>query len=161
MKIIALRWPYFRLCVHSWERITRAFTRKCQMALMQLLRELVKAHIRHLAANEFHYICRYTCRRRCRKNKRQCKVNSVERVMEKIYASFYAKRHLEARPWCLITVRLLTHVLCKPTHFFFPSFIATISYSLQTSFNSLMKDWADKYHVWGTPTRSTSRSNSR
>ncbi len=22
---------------------------------------------------------------------------------------------------------------------------------LQTSFNSLMKDWADKYHVWGTP----------
>ncbi len=45
-------------------------------------------------------------------------------------------------------VRLLTHVLCKPTHFFFHSFIATISYSLQTSFNSLMKDWADKYHVW-------------
>ncbi len=49
------------------------------------------------------------------------------------------------------TVRLLTHVLCKPTHFFFHSFIATISYSLQISFNSVMKDWADKYHVWGTP----------
>ncbi len=59
------------------------------------------------------------------------------------------------------TVRLLTHVLCKPTHFFFHSFIATMSYSLQTSFNSLMKDCADKYHVWGTPTRSPSRSNSR
>ncbi len=59
------------------------------------------------------------------------------------------------------TVRLLTHVFCKPTHFFFHSFIATMSYSLQTSFNSLMKDWADKYHVWGTPTRSPSRSNSR
>ncbi len=27
-------------------------------------------------------------------------------------------------------------------------------------FNSLMKDWADKCHVWGTPTRSPSRSNS-
>ncbi len=27
------------------------------------------------------------------------------------------------------TVRLLTHVLCKPTHFFFHSFIATMSYS--------------------------------
>ncbi len=61
----------------------------------------------------------------------------------------------------LYTVRLLTHVLCKPTHFFFHSFKATMSYSLQTSFNSVMKDWADKYHVWGTPTRSPSRSNSR
>ncbi len=59
------------------------------------------------------------------------------------------------------TVPLLTHVLCKPTHFFFHSFIATISYSLQTSFSSVMKDWADKYHIWGTPTRSPSRSNSR
>ncbi len=37
------------------------------------------------------------------------------------------------------TVRLRTHVLHKPTHFFFHSFIATISYSLQTSFNSLIK----------------------
>ncbi len=58
-------------------------------------------------------------------------------------------------------MRLLTHVLCKPTKFFFHSFKATMSYSLQTSFNSLMKDWADKYHVWGIPTRSPSRSNSR
>ncbi len=61
----------------------------------------------------------------------------------------------------LDTVRLLTHVLCKPTHFFFHSFIATMSYSPQISFNSVTKDWADKYHVWGTPTRSPSRSNSR
>ncbi len=59
------------------------------------------------------------------------------------------------------TVRLLTHVLRKPTHFVFLSFIATISYSLQTSFNSIMKDWADKYSVWSTPARSPSRSNSR
>ncbi len=59
------------------------------------------------------------------------------------------------------TVRLLTHVICKPTHFFFHTFIATMSYSLQTSFNRAMKDWPDKYHVWGTPTRSPSRSNSR
>ncbi len=59
------------------------------------------------------------------------------------------------------TVRLLTHVLCKPTHFFFHSFIATMSYSPQISFNSVMKDWADKYHAWGTPTRSPSRPNSR
>ncbi len=59
------------------------------------------------------------------------------------------------------TVRLLTHVLCKPTHFFFHSFIVTMSYSLQISFNSIMKDWADQYHVWGTPTRPPSRSNSR
>ncbi len=59
------------------------------------------------------------------------------------------------------TVRLLTHVLCKPTHFFFHSFIAIMSCFLQTSFSSLMKDWPDKYHVWGTPTRSPSRSNSR
>ncbi len=58
------------------------------------------------------------------------------------------------------TVRLQTHVLCKPTHFFF-TFIATISYFLQTSFNSIMKHWADKYRVWGTPARSPSRSNSR
>ncbi len=62
---------------------------------------------------------------------------------------------------CYCTVRLLTHVLCKPTHFFFHSFIATMSYSLQTTFNSVMKDWADKYHVWGTPTRSPSKSSSR
>ncbi len=59
------------------------------------------------------------------------------------------------------TVRMLTHVLCKPTYIFFHSFISTMSYSLQTSFNSLMKDWADEYHVWGTPTRSPSRSNLR
>ncbi len=45
--------------------------------------------------------------------------------------------------------------------FLFHSFIATMSYSLPTSFNSLMKDQADKYHVWGTLTRSPSRSNSR
>ncbi len=48
------------------------------------------------------------------------------------------------------TVRWLTHVLCKPTQFFFHSFIATMPYSLQTSFYSVMKDWADKYHAWGT-----------
>ncbi len=59
------------------------------------------------------------------------------------------------------TVRLLTHVLCKPTHFFFHSFRATMSYSLQTSFNSVIKGWADKFHVWGTPTRSSSRSHLR
>ncbi len=59
------------------------------------------------------------------------------------------------------TVRLLTHVLCKPTHFFFHSFIATMSYPLQTSCISVMKGWADKFHVWGTPTRSPSRLNSR
>ncbi len=41
------------------------------------------------------------------------------------------------------------------------SFIATMSYSPQISFNSVMKDWTDKFHVWGTPTRSPSRSNSR
>ncbi len=52
----------------------------------------------------------------------------------------------------LLTVRLLTHFLCKPKHFVFHSFIADMSYSLQTSFNSVMKDWADKYHAWGTPT---------
>ncbi len=59
------------------------------------------------------------------------------------------------------TVRLLTHALCKPTHFFFYSFIATMPYCLQTSFISVMKGWAVKYYVWGAPTRSPSRSNSR
>ncbi len=49
------------------------------------------------------------------------------------------------------TVRLLTHVLCESTHFYFHSFIATMSYSLQTNFSSVMKDWADRYHVWGSP----------
>ncbi len=56
---------------------------------------------------------------------------------------------VRTRTKSILTVRLLTHVLCKPTHFFFHAFIATISYSLQTKFNSIMKDWADKYHVWG------------
>ncbi len=74
------------------------------------------------------------------------------------YFSFY---QISLNTEKIITVRLLTHVLWKPTHFFFHSFIATMSYSLQTSFNSVMKDWADKCHVWGTPTRSPSRSNSR
>ncbi len=73
-----------------------------------------------------------------------------------ITMSFTLKQHM-----LRCTVRLLTHVLCKPTHFFFDSFIAIMSYYLQTSLNSLMKDWADKYHVWGTPTRSPSRSNSQ
>ncbi len=59
------------------------------------------------------------------------------------------------------TVRLLTHVLCKPPLFFFQLFIPTKSDSLQTNISSAMKDWADKYHVWGTPSRSPSRSNSR
>ncbi len=61
--------------------------------------------------------------------------------------------------YCRYTVRLLTHVLCNPTHFFLHSFLATMSYSLQTCFSSVMKDWADKYHAKGTPTRSSSRSN--
>ncbi len=48
------------------------------------------------------------------------------------------------------TVRLLTHVLCKPIQLFFHSFIAAMPYSLQTGFSSVMKDWADNYHVWVT-----------
>ncbi len=65
------------------------------------------------------------------------------------------------KPWNeyvnVCTVRLLTHVLCKPTHFFFHSFKATMSFSLQTNFNSVMKDWTDKFHALGTPTRLNSR----
>ncbi len=61
----------------------------------------------------------------------------------------------------IYTVRLLTHVHCKPTHFVFHSFKADMPYSLQTNFVSVTKDWANKYHVWGAPTRSPSRSNSR
>ncbi len=45
------------------------------------------------------------------------------------------------------TVRLLTHVLCKTSHFFFQSCITTMSNSRQASFNNVMKDWPDKYHV--------------
>ncbi len=62
--------------------------------------------------------------------------------------------------WAL-TLCLLTHVLCKPTHLFFHLLIDTMSFTLQTRFSSVMKDWADKYHIWGTPTRSPFRSNSR
>ncbi len=61
----------------------------------------------------------------------------------------------------LSTVCLLTHVLCKPTHFCFHSFKATMSYSLQARFNLVIKDWPYKHHIWGTPTRSASRPNSR
>ncbi len=43
------------------------------------------------------------------------------------------------------TVRLLTHVLCKPTHFFFLSFIATMSYSLQTRYD--MTYIYDRYYI--------------
>ncbi len=46
----------------------------------------------------------------------------------------------------MLYVRLLTQVNCKPTHFIFHSFTATIICSLQISFNSVLKDWADKYH---------------
>ncbi len=60
-----------------------------------------------------------------------------------------------SRSFVSIPVRLLTHVLCKPKHFFLQLFIATISNYLQTSFNSVMNDWPDKYHVWGTPARSS------
>ncbi len=35
------------------------------------------------------------------------------------------------------TVRLLTNGLCKPTHFFFRSSIASMSYSFHTRFNSV------------------------
>ncbi len=54
------------------------------------------------------------------------------------------------------TVRLLTHVLCKPTHSFFKLFIATMYNSLQTSFSRFMKNWPNMGHVWGTPTKSPS-----
>ncbi len=76
---------------------------------------------------------------------------SFDAVLPRISAG----RHL----YC--TVRLLTHVLCKPTHFFFHSFMADMSYFLQTNFSSVMKDRSDKYHVRVTPTRSPSRPNSR
>ncbi len=52
-------------------------------------------------------------------------------------------------PSLINTVRLLTHVLCKPTHFFFHSFIATMSHSPQISLSSVMKDWADICYIWG------------
>ncbi len=58
------------------------------------------------------------------------------------------------------TVRLIIHVLCEPAHFVLQSFIATVSQSIQTSFKSVMKDLPDKYHVRGTPTRSSLMSNS-
>ncbi len=57
--------------------------------------------------------------------------------------------------------RSQTHVLCKPTHFFFQLLIDRMSNYIQTSFTGAMKDWTDKYHLWGTPTRSLSWSNSR
>ncbi len=41
------------------------------------------------------------------------------------------------------TVRLLTHVHCKPTYFVFHSFKADMPYSLQTNFVRVIKDWAD------------------
>ncbi len=75
--------------------------------------------------------------------------------------STLTKLSLSFSSGCYCTVRLLTHVLCKPTHFLFHSFIATMSYCLQTSFISVRKGRADKHHVWGTPMRSSSRSNSR
>ncbi len=42
---------------------------------------------------------------------------------------------IKTMPICILnyTVRLVTRVLCKPTHFFFHSFIATMSNSLQTT----------------------------
>ncbi len=58
-------------------------------------------------------------------------------------------------------VSVLTHVPRKPTHSFFQRFMATMSNFLQTSFNRVMKDWHDKYHVWGTPSRLPSRLISR
>ncbi len=48
------------------------------------------------------------------------------------------------------TVRLLTHVLGKPTHFFFQLSIATMFISLQASFNSVMEDWP-KNTMYGVP----------
>ncbi len=45
------------------------------------------------------------------------------------------------------TVCLLTHVICKPSHFFLQLFIVTMSNSIQKCLNNVMKDWRDKYHV--------------
>ncbi len=61
--------------------------------------------------------------------------------------STYRKRACAQKESGVYTVRLLPYVLCKSTHFFFPSVIAIMSYYLQTIFISVMKDWADKYHV--------------
>ncbi len=88
---------------------------------------------------------------------------SSELVRDKTFGEVCRNGTLCLHPlkYFLCTVRLLTHVLCKTTHFFFHSFIATMSNSPQISFNSVIKDWADKYHVRGIPTRAPSRSNSR
>ncbi len=51
--------------------------------------------------------------------------------------------------------------LCKPTHFVFKLIIATMSDSLQTSFNCLMKVLPYKCLEWGAPTRSSPRLNWR
>ncbi len=87
-------------------------------------------------------------------------------ALESLWPADFLKFNWNENAWtyltqlhCVITVHLLTHVLGKPTHFFFYSFIFIMSYSLQTSFGSFMKDWPDKYHVWGTPTRQPSKSN--
>ncbi len=47
------------------------------------------------------------------------------------------------------------------TDTFLFSLIHTHHVLLSSFFSSVMKDWADKYHVWGTPTRSPPRSNSQ
>ncbi len=52
------------------------------------------------------------------------------------------------------TMRLLNHVLCEATHFVFQLVKATISNSLQTSFNRVMQDWPDmvaRLATYGVP----------
>ncbi len=63
----------------------------------------------------------------------------------------------------LIVAQCVYLLMCSAnrTISFFQLFIATMSISLQTSFNRIMKYSPDKYHVWGAPTRPPSRLNSR
>ncbi len=82
-------------------------------------------------------------------------------VIAKAYLGAFHRKAMSLFLKHFIAVRLRTHVLCNPTHFLFQLFIATMSNSRQTSFNRVIKDWPDKCHVWGIPTRSPSRSNSR
>ncbi len=60
-----------------------------------------------------------------------------------------------------ISVFANTCPLQTAKHFFLKLFTDAMSNSLQASIDSIMKNWPDKCHVWGTPTRSHLTSNSQ
>ncbi len=112
--------------------------RKCKMKRKTSRTNTRVLHTQHISISSWYEVHRIT-------RERHIFTDHLARSVDKIRLYNYNCILMGKGDKCHLhfmqhTVRLLTQVHCKTTNFFFHSFTAAMSYSLQASFNSVMKD---------------------